>query len=283
MLIIIFSIPLHAVDFIIGAKGGYFVWKPYFEDIGGFFDNIDTGTGVLYGPVISILFTEDISLSIAGLTGIQSTHWTMDFEQEGDPDDIRAATSYWKSERYDVDTALSYRVMPQIKIFLGYKYQYIDSTIKYTEARTDASNQLTDIQHVKDGIETMSSGPALGIGYSLPFGKGYFAAVNISGLYMLGYFKSENDFVYDYNSGTNSFDKENWDPLKVDIRQAGINLEPSIGFMPEGSGLVLTLGLRYQWLRTNFQDMSHEEKDSLGTKTLNDYLYGVFVSVLYTF
>ena len=95
LLIVIFSIPASAMNFIVGAKGGYSVWQPYFKDVGGFFENIETGTGVLYGPVLSAIITEDLSFSLAGLTGEQSTQWTMDFEQEGDdPDDIRAGTYF---------------------------------------------------------------------------------------------------------------------------------------------------------------------------------------------
>lgn len=289
LLIIIFSIPAYAVDFIVGAKGGYFIWKPYFEDIGGFFEPVDQGTGVLYGPAASIIFTQDISFSFVGLMGTQTTFWTMDFEQEGDnsgdADDIRAATYTWESKRYDIDSALSYRVLPYLKAFLGYKYQNILSIMKYTEVRVDDSTgQLKEIYHDKIKAETMSHGPALGLGYSLLFSKGFFTAINASGLYMMGNFKMKPDVRYDYfNGSSTTFEPHQDQSHKMDIRQYGTNLEPSIGYMPDGSRLVFTLGFRFQWLSTKFVDLSEQEKQMVGTQTMHDYLYGIFVSVLYSF
>ena len=49
--------PAFAVDFILGAKAGYYVWGPYFRDMTmSGIEDIDSGSGVLYGPVISVLF-----------------------------------------------------------------------------------------------------------------------------------------------------------------------------------------------------------------------------------
>ena len=286
LLTAVFSMPVYALDVIVGAKAGYFIWKPYIEDIGGFFEPIDQGTGVLYGPAASIIFTQNISLSIVGLTGTQSTFWTMDFKQEGDDsgdsDDVRAATYTWESKRYDIDSALSYRVLPYLKAFLGYKYQYISSTMRYTEARVDESTgELKSIYH--DNIEavTMSQGPALGLGYSLLFSKGFFTTINASGLYMMGNFKMEPSTRYDYTSTT--FEPHQNQGNKMDIRQIGTNLEPSIGYMPDGSRLIFTLGFRFQWLSTKFVDLTEQEKQMVGTQTMHDYLYGIFVSVLYSF
>jgi len=282
ILLLSFALPASAVDFMVGAKGGYFIWKPYFEDIGGFFDNIDSGTGVLYGPVLSVLFTPEINLSVAGLTGTQDTYWHMDFEQEGgDPTDIRAGTYFWETRRYDIDTAISYRIS-SLKIFLGYKYQYMDSTMIYTEIRPQPAAD-PDLYHDKMTLTTMSNGPALGLGYSYILGKGAFTSLNVSGLYMLGYFDVVTDFHYEYDGGTYTFNDEYNAPVKVDTAQAGINVEMSLGYVPEGTGLVFTLGGRFQWLSTKFQDLSEEEKADLGTETMHDYLYGIFVSVLYTF
>jgi hypothetical protein len=282
-LLAVFSAPAGAVEFVAGAKGGYFLWKPYFEDIGGFFEGIDRGNGVLYGPAVSVIFTEDISLSVVGFTGLQTTFWSMDFKEEGSPDDVRAATYTWESDRYDIDAALSYSLMPSLKVFAGYKYQYIVSTMRYTEVRVDSSGQMGEIYHDKMTLEAMSNGPALGVGYSLLFGKGFFTAVNLSGLYMQGYFKMDPDFAYGYNSSTNEFDLRSESETKVNVRQLGTNIEPSVGYMTEGSKLIFTLGLRFQWLNTELYDLTDDQKQNFGTETMNDYLYGVFVSVLYSF
>jgi hypothetical protein len=277
-LVLVISAPVFALDFIVGAKAGYYGWEPFLKELkGSGFSEIDVGTGVLYGPVFSVLFTPDISLSLAALTGIQSTHWSAQY----DPYEsyYLAATYFFESRRTDVDSALSYRIMQNLKVFLGYKYQYIKSTIQYTELRTDAAKLITEINLFDLDAKALSHGPALGIGYSLPLGKSFFVTANLSGLYMWGYFEGEGDFQYNYSA----FDT--WTPVtpmkfKIDTRQFGVNLEPAVGFSAGESGLIFTLGFRYQWLRTEFLE-EHEPGEKI--RDANDYLYGVFVSVLYTF
>ncbi len=278
-LVYLLSMPVFAVDFIIGAKAGYYGWEPFLKEIDASgFSEIDVGVGALYGPVLSLLFTPDISLSLAALTGVQSTHWKANYEPwEGE---YLAGTYFFESRRTDVDTVLSYRLMQNLKAFLGYKYQYIDSELNYTEIRTDAAREISEIIISNGEAETMSHGPALGLGYSLPFGKGFFVAANLSGLYMAGEFKLKEKYSYGYYSGFNDYNIRLTDSKTIDIAQYGVNFEPAIGFSTGESGFIYTLGLRYQWLRTDFKDdfAPGEPLDDA-----NDYLYGVFVSVLYTF
>jgi len=54
-----------AMDYLIGLKGGYFVWDPYLTRVGHpQFEEMENGSGVLYGPVCSLLFSPDISFSV---------------------------------------------------------------------------------------------------------------------------------------------------------------------------------------------------------------------------
>ena len=277
---LVISAPVFALDFIVGAKAGYYGWEPYLKEIDASgFSEIDVGTGVLYGPVFSVLFTQDLSLSMAALTGIQSTHWKSNYEPwEGQ---YLVATYYFESRRTDIDTALSYRVMQNLKVFLGYKYQYIDSELNYTEIRTNAAREINEIIISSGKAETMSHGPALGLGYSLPFGKGFFMAANLSGLYMVGEFKMKDQWKYAYYGGFNDYNISPNNSSTMDIAQYGMNFEPSIGFSAGESGLIFTLGFRYQWLKTEYLDDFPGEDRPLSDA--NDYLYGVFVSVLYAF
>jgi len=73
--LVVFTLsPVFALDFMVGAKSGYYVWVPYFRDMkGSGIEDIDSGSGVLYGPVVSVLITPDLSLSVAGLFGSQFT------------------------------------------------------------------------------------------------------------------------------------------------------------------------------------------------------------------
>jgi hypothetical protein len=48
---------LRALEFLVRAKAGYFIWEPYAKDVHEeTFSSIEHGTGVLYGPAASILF-----------------------------------------------------------------------------------------------------------------------------------------------------------------------------------------------------------------------------------
>jgi len=174
-----------------------------------------------------------------------------------------------------------------MKVFLGYKYQYMDSKMISTEVRPDVVPPIDtapEIYHDKGTFTTMSNGPALGLGYSHVFEKGFFASANISVLYMFGYSKMDTIFHYKYNSAAFSFDKEGGSQNKLNMFQVGTNIEPSIGYMAESTGLVFTLGGRFQWLRTKFPDLTKEEKaDFGGVDEMDDFLYGIFVSVLYSF
>ena len=96
VMVFVISAPAFTMNFIVGAKSGYYVWEPYIKDIGASgFAQIDQGAGMLYGPVISAMFTGDLSLSLAVLTGEQSTQWNVKFEPwEGE---YLAGTYYFES------------------------------------------------------------------------------------------------------------------------------------------------------------------------------------------
>jgi hypothetical protein len=61
------------------------------------------------------------------------------------------------------------------------------------------------------------------------------------------------------------------------MKMWGFNLEPSAGMRP-GDGLpIVTLGLRVQWTRVQFK----EDLGDLSNQWLDDWIYGVFVGVMY--
>ena len=166
---------------------------------------------------------------------------------------------------------------------MGYKLQYIESQFRQTEGRRTSSDPLlTELYHSSFNIKALSQGPALGAGYAFIFGSGFFSAVNLSVLYMWGYFKINTDSDYEATD-SNFYDwtlRTDGMGINEDIMQMGINFEPSLGYKPENSGFIFTLALRFQWLRTEFKDFISTETDPGG---MNDYLYGIYVSVLYNF
>jgi hypothetical protein len=290
ILMFLFSLsatPLFALDFILGAKAGYYVWIPYFKEMkGSGVEEIDRGAGILYGPIVSVLFTPDLSFSVALLTGRQSAYWSnMNTEKTFGGEDITSTgTFYAYMLRTDVDSALSYRVSERFKIIAGYKYQHVRTYLKATfrEVRTDG-------EYLAQGdvrILTPSHGPALGLGFTQPLGDVFFAAVNLSGLYMWSKLDFERNQWDGYiPDGVKSFE---FSPSQVqtktlETRQIGLNLEPSFGANIQ-KNFLFTLGFRFQWVQTEFVD----DPVIGGVKIapdgwISDYIYGVFVSAMYLF
>jgi len=286
IIFLIIAAPLFAVDFIIGAKTGYYIWEPYLDEIpNSGIDGVDRGDGLLYGPVASSSLTDNLSISISALFGMQSKHWTdtentVDF---GGSESLTSGTYYADMKRRDIDFAISYRIFKQFKFIAGYKYQHIEMTFKETALINGPTYYNVRHHHVLVNIP--SHGPAFGFGYAHTFSEIFFASVNLTGLYMWSKFEiDENDIVFYEPDGT-VFQK-NPDPqedVSFDTRQVGFNLEPSFGSVIQNN-LIFVIGLRYQMLKTKFVD-----KFVVGTNDLTpggwvtDSIYGAFVSVMYVF
>jgi hypothetical protein len=283
LFIIMLATPIFPFDFIIGAKGGYYAWVYFFKELDApVLADIDKGEGFLVGPVISALFTADTSLSVALLTGKQNTHWYSPNQYQSERDAWMSGTYYVDVNRTDIDTALSYRLMQNMKVFLGYKVQIIEANLKYTERRYNPTGDRAVFEGDIDA-KTPSHGPALGIGYSLPIDKGYFTAANLSVLYMWGEFE-KREKRYDYNIDPDTdfqYGVLTKEPgVTLDTRMYGLNFEPSLGFSAGEGWPIITLGFRYQLLRTKYIDKIEGTTPSV---YVNDHLYGVFMSVLFVF
>lgn len=273
-----------AMDYMAGAKTGYYAWQPFLKDVGASgMSDIDWGTGLLYGPIFSMIISPDFSFSLAGLVGEQSTHWQSMYSDFNATHNI-TGTYFFEAFRTDIDSALSYRLTEKLKIFAGYKYQYLNLTYRYTELRTQVSdNVISEINvDLMDDMKSHLHGPALGMGLSFPLGLKYFFAANISGLYMRGNVKMKSRQYHADSSTSWELEErpEGSYSEKVKMQQFGLNFEPAIGMNP-GEGLpVITLGFRYQRFWANFYDTGNME---LPDKTLDDILIGGFVSAVFVF
>lgn len=277
-MIIPFSVkPAAAMDFIIGAKAGYFAWDPYMKRMGfDEFEKIKLGTGILYGPVFSAIFTPDLSLSLSGLFGRQSSAWMAEDVYGTGSSTPRAGSYSLDVGRIDLDSALSYRLTENFKILAGYKYQSFDVSFDST---TYEGSGVQTIRKSEMDNPMYLHGPALGVGFSTPIGDRYFFAGNLSALYMWGKFDFADDaFKVNGMTGAKTSDDRKFTGIKVVSR--GLSIEPTVG-ASMGDGMpVFTLGIRGQWSQTKMPDA---EKISVKEKWMNDYQYGVFVSVLQPF
>lgn len=263
---------------IVGAKGGYFVWNPFLKDLlsemsamaGRDMGDVKKGTGVLAGPVFSVSLTDDLSLSVSGLFGIQDSQWKDDVVSGSN---FEHSTNSFHEKRYDIDSAINYILTSNIKLFAGYKYQYVDvDTFDHFTVEYDTSS-ISSFQISSTRWKSRSHGPALGIGLSYPIDETYFITSNVSVIYFFpttldSKTKSKLNFT-----GTLEYDEYSSD---IDISQWGINVEPAIGAKISES-IIGTVGVRFQWLSMKLENSTFQ------SDRLNDYLYGIFVSVMYVY
>ncbi len=168
-------------------------------------------------------------------------------------------------------------------MFAWYKLLYLSTDYKYTEVRTLVATGAIDAIDIQDmHVITPFHGPALGIGMSLPLNDRVFVSANMSALYMIGVFDVKKNTRYsDEAPPFDGFTAVN-DPFeKARMQQYGLNVEPAIGLNPGGGMPIISLGLRFQWLRVRFT----ETRDYNGGTDdwFDDYLYGMFVSAVYVF
>jgi hypothetical protein len=286
LLVVCCAAPAFAMDVMMGAKAGYYVWTPFYKDFGASgMSDIDYGTGMLAGPIVSLLLSPDLTFSLAGLAGRQSTHWQSVFSDFHDPAIKITGGYYFDTLRVDVDSALSYRLSDNYKLFVGYKFLYLSTDYKYTELRTTSGpppNSIDEIDVMDMRLVTPFHGPALGVGASFPLSERVFASANVSGLYMMGNFKADRLVGYSDDGSGNLVQNTTLSMKSSKMEQFGLNVEPAIGFNPGGGLPIISLGVRFQWLRVRFT----EKRDWNGGETdkwFDDYLYGIFVSAVYVF
>jgi len=282
-LILLFASSAFAMDYVLGARAGFFFWSPYYKDMpeNSGFDEIRTGHGGLYGPIFVANFTNEFAFSISGLFGQQTTQWHSwgDVVDYGTEVHYTSGTSYLKSNRYDVDSAVSYLINEGLRLFIGYKFQYMD--VQWIAMERRYEDKASDEFHVDEqefNFKVPIHGIALGIGYSNSLSDLYFFSVSVSGIYTRGLFKYTQDRTKYGGTSPDPLPSED-DSGEFDVQQYGVNIEPSFGIRT--SGPIVTLGVRYQLLRTQFYELESSGQGGPDGRWMNDQLYGVFVAVMF--
>lgn len=160
------QINLHAAEISAGATTWYAWWDFDNQDSAG--EDNEYGPEFLYGPAISVKFSDDYNFTFVFLYG----KFDMD---DSENEEIK---------RYDSDLALNYRLNSYFKIFAGGKYMAYKSG---------------------SGFDHSGYGPGAGLSAVLPLGGNIFILGNISGLYLWGEEKSSGNETLKYNEyGMNS-------------------------------------------------------------------------------
>lgn len=147
----------HALDLGVGATCWYSWWE-FDSDA----EDMEFDPGPLYGPVLSLGFSKNWSLTSVFLYG------KFDSVSDNGPPNLK---------RFDSDTALNYNINRWLKVFAGGKVMGFDY----------------------DGGVNIAYGPAAGIGITAPLGGNFFALLNASALYLWGEQENYNFIEYGYN------------------------------------------------------------------------------------
>ena len=265
---------------MVGAKGGYLLWRPFIKDFP--YDwayTVNKGNGYMAGPLMSISLTDDFAVTLAAFFGQQRTSWNHITPEQTQ---IAFADYSMKAKRYDIDSAINYALTAYIKIFTGYKYQYFNVNIKESKIGYHDISTVNYISFSTFSYKTPSHGPALGVGLAYSLNETYFVTSNISFIYFINS-KINADLdsiIIHYPGYTTPYLK-----LKFDLLQYGINVEPSIG-AKIGQSLIVSVCPRFVWVRMKLKN--NVIPIPIPTQTLykkgdvwHDYIYGVFISAIY--
>jgi hypothetical protein len=222
----------------------------------------DIDPAILYGAALSLKFNERISLSTVFITG-EYNITSRGYETGPTLGWTQIYADYSQSfRRYDVDSALNYKISDNMKLFGGIKYQLYSFDTFYSWGAAGYADGTIII----NGISF-----ALGAGFNWHLGSNFFLLFNLSALYQLNLLDSEGTMY----SGALSM------PLShsEQYHAMGANSTLSIAYYLDAISTTLTVGFRYQvvYLFDNgsveFPDFSNEF----------DHFYGITFSALYTF
>ena len=261
----------HAIDISVGATTWY-TWleQPFAssfqaEEERGL-ESKKSGPGFLYGPVLSVKFSDDFNLTFVYLYG------KFDIEKDND-EDIKH-----KLKRKDSDIALNYKLNNYFKVFGGLKYIGFNiSPDREIVLGVDATGTIDSVKH--DGY-----GPGFGLSATLPIADNIFLLGTVSGFYLWG--KESKGFTCESVPPLNTpmFNK-----IKADCKDRGINSNLSIAYYIAPASTTISLGGRFQYIKTDKYKIkngsvltgdfrNYQMPDSSTTK-----FYGITLTATYSF
>lgn len=247
LIVSFFPVSSRAVEIAAGTKLWYVDWDPFFKEpmvssVGKLKDakvSFDMEPTFMAGPVISL---------ILGHIGISASFTYGNFKGKVDTEgdignglELKTQNNFVAS-RYDVDLSLSYRIISQLKAFIGYKYQVftLESTVIGGAYNDDDKYVNTQAQYMS--IKAPLSGPGFGIGYTHNLGV-FFIGGSVAGVIVSGEYNPEASSRYQVDGDVD--DQMLRDGWGMNYSSTGITLEPFIG-LQAGERAVMLLGFRYQ-------------------------------------
>jgi long-subunit fatty acid transport protein len=212
----------------------------------------------LYGPVLSVKFSDDFNLTFVYL-----------YSKFGYNEDVYkdlGGNFFVKSniKRADSDIALNYKLNDYFKVFAGAKYLSYKISLSFDDPNPE-------IGHCNSHSEHKSIGPGLGLSTTYPITNNIFLLGTVSGFYLF----SKGEKFYDHKI----YDKYP-KPVNITIgyNEYGINSSLSVAYYIAKLSTVISLGGRFQYFVTDYYDYKF-----FYINYIRNMIYGVTLSATYTF
>ncbi|MBN1898553.1 MAG: hypothetical protein JW827_07220, partial [Spirochaetes bacterium] len=240
-----------------GAKMWIVDWDPFFKEpmtiahgLTGVTKDFDLEPAVMAGPTLSFLFG-NFGIATSLSYGVFKGYSLMEGYETTNPSKTRINKGTITANRLDLDASLSFRLVSQLRIFAGYKFQNFEVTRLDFDA--GITNAAYDDVHVNDmTVKSALSGPGGGIGYTHNFGN-FFIGATVAAVLLTGdYDPDTEDKIETSKSISEKMFPSDWG---MEVSAVGITVEPQFGFRA-GDRSILLLGLRYQNLQSKIKAKS---------------------------
>jgi len=254
---------LHAVDITVGATTWY-AWGSRYEKTLNYSirknSNYAFDPAFLYGPVVSIKFSDDFNLTFVYL------YSKFNYTEEVYADDGGNLSVLSKIKRSDSDLAINYRLNDYLKLFVGVKYLGYEINLSYDDIY--AGYCYSKSKHD-------SLGPGIGLNFTYPATENIFLLATLSGFYLWsGGEKFEDNGLYDYKYPSPMGPVS----MTVAYNEYGINTNISAAYYITGWSTVISLGIRYQYFITDYAEYEPFLIDSI-----KNQFFGITLTATYSF
>ena len=241
---------VYAFDVTVGATTWYAWGQQNYsqkDDASNYDSTIKSDPALLYGPALSVKFSDDFNMTFVFLYG--------------NFDATKNDGSKSNFKRSDSDLALNYRLNNYLKVFVGAKY------LKYDIIPVKDNTSGLDDFRIKDMKPHTSYGSGIGLNAAVPITDNIFALATLSGLYLFG----NEKIVKTDPLGNNPKD------LKIGYHEYGVNTNLSLAYYIAPASTVISLGGRFQYLVADYK------KNEIYLDSIQFMIYGVTLTATYTF
>jgi len=278
---VLMPIKAFSLDITAGVSTWYAnQYQPYTKDIyhktpanSGRYDSTKNKPNLLYGPALSVRFSEDFNLTFVFLYG-KFKLTEVDEHEIGFPGHPDYYDINYSLKRMDSDIVLNYRIIDYFKIFAGVKYLSF-STKHNFDSSPFAPTMLYELRGMVYELDRSGIGPGLGFSIILPIPlfDNLFLISNISVFYL---WVEEKKGYFDSGAGDELF-------VKTKCKDYGMNLTMSFAYYIAPISTTISVGGRGQFVRTKYDSEYGQHLHRQGAGENTSGFYGVTLTATYSF